>query len=62
MEDIFTKEVGYTKRHKCVPDGHLNFDFMCPTFGKIGWLPFLLRKMASGICICGTKIQLEEGK
>lgn len=62
-QDIWTQIITYKEEHKCVPNGHGDFDFICPKIGKVGsFVPVLLRKDVNGICECGTEIELEEGE
>ena len=56
MADIFEKEVLYNDGHKCIPNGHGDFDFICPTKGKQFFVGIFERMFIRRTCSCGIKI------
>ncbi len=54
--NFLEQEVIYNNGHKCVPNGHNDFDFMCPDNGKQFFISALQREFIQGTCTCGRVI------
>ena len=53
--DELTKVIQYTGDHKCEPNGHGDYQFVCPTRGVLtGFVPFFSRTTLRGKCRCGV--------
>ncbi len=50
------KDVLYNDDHKCIPNGHGDFDFICPVNGKQFFVPVLNRHFIKVRCSCGVRI------
>ncbi len=53
--DELTKVIQYTDGHRCEPNGHGDYQFVCPTNGVYHrFIPFFARYTLLGKCQCGV--------